>query len=68
MFHRSLVLAGFAVMVAGAASAATEKFHATLTAAAEEPPPKSTGSGEATHLPVLDDGKLVGLISISETL
>ena len=30
MLHRSLVLASFAVMVAGSASAATEKFHATL--------------------------------------
>jgi CHRD domain len=48
MFHRSLVLASFAVMVAGSASAATEKFHATLTAASEVPPSKSTGSGEAT--------------------
>ncbi len=48
MLHRSLVLAGFAVMVAGSASAATEKFHATLTAASEVPPSKSTGSGEAT--------------------
>ncbi len=48
MLHRSLVLASFAVMVAGSASAATEKFHATLTAASEVPPSKSTGSGEAT--------------------
>jgi CHRD domain len=48
MLHRSLVLAGFAVMFAGSASAATEKFHATLTAASEVPPSKSTGSGEAT--------------------
>src|ERR1700684_4457995 len=48
MFHRSLVLAGFAVMLAGSASAATEKFHATLSPASEVPPTKSTGSGEAT--------------------
>jgi hypothetical protein len=48
MFGKSLVLASFAVLVAGSASAATEKFHATLTAGAEVPPTKSTGSGEAT--------------------
>jgi CHRD domain len=48
MFRRSLVLAGFAVMFAGSASAATVKFHATLDAASEVPPSKSTGSGEAT--------------------
>ncbi len=52
MFRRSLivagVLAGFAVPLAGSALAATVKFHATLTAAAEVPPTKSTGSGEAT--------------------
>ncbi|HBK06374.1 MAG TPA: CHRD domain-containing protein [Acetobacteraceae bacterium] len=48
MFRRSLVLASFAVMIAGSASAATEKFHATLTAGAAAPPTKSTGSGEAT--------------------
>jgi hypothetical protein len=48
MFRHSLVLAGFAVLIAGTASAATEKFHATLTAASEVPPTKSTGSGEAT--------------------
>lgn len=48
MFRRSLVLAGFAVMIAGGASAATETFHATLTPGAEVPPTKSTGSGEAT--------------------
>lgn len=48
MLRKSLVLAGFAVMVAGGASAATVKYHATLTAAAEVPPGKSTGSGEAT--------------------
>ena len=48
MFRRSLVLASFAVMLAGSASAATQKFHATLTAGAEVPPTKSTGSGEAT--------------------
>jgi hypothetical protein len=54
MFRRSLVLVsfgvlvGFGVLLAGSASAATVKFHATLTAAAEAPPTKSTGSGEAT--------------------
>ncbi len=48
MFRRSLVLASFAVLLAGSASAATEKFHATLSAASEVPPTKSTGSGEAT--------------------
>jgi hypothetical protein len=48
MFRRSLVLASFAVLLAGSASAATVKFHATLSAASEVPPSKSTGSGEAT--------------------
>jgi hypothetical protein len=48
MFRRSLVIASFAVMFAGAASAATVKFHATLAAASEVPPSNSTGSGEAT--------------------
>jgi hypothetical protein len=48
MFRRPLVIASFAVMFAGAASAATVKFHATLTAASEVPPSNSTGSGEAT--------------------
>jgi hypothetical protein len=48
MFRRSLVIASFAVVLAGSASAATVKFHATLEAASEVPPSKSTGSGEAT--------------------
>jgi hypothetical protein len=48
MLRRSLLLAGFVVAFAGAASAATVKFHATLSAASEVPPTKSTGSGEAT--------------------
>jgi Cu/Zn superoxide dismutase len=48
MLRRSLALASFAVLLAGTASAATVKFHTTLTAAAEVPPTKSTGSGEAT--------------------
>jgi hypothetical protein len=48
MFHRSLILASFAVLVAGSALAATEKFNAKLEAASEVPPSKSTGSGEAT--------------------
>jgi hypothetical protein len=48
MFRRSLVLTSFAVMFAGAASAATVKYHATLNATSEVPPSNSTGSGEAT--------------------
>jgi hypothetical protein len=48
MLRRSLALASVAVLFAGAASAATVKFHATLTAAAEVPPTKSTGTGDAT--------------------
>jgi hypothetical protein len=48
MLRRSLALACFTVLLAGTASAATVKFHATLTAAAEVPPTKSTGSGDAT--------------------
>jgi hypothetical protein len=48
MFRRSLILASFSVVFAASASAATVKFHATLTAAAEVPPTTSTGSGEAT--------------------
>lgn len=48
MLRRSLVFAGFAVILAGSASAATVKFHATLDAGSEAPPSKSTGSGEAT--------------------
>jgi hypothetical protein len=48
MFFRSLVLASFTVALVGSASAATVKFHATLDAASEVPPSKSTGSGEAT--------------------
>jgi hypothetical protein len=48
MFRRSLVVTSVAVLVAGTASAATEKFTATLTAAAEVPPTTSTGSGTAT--------------------
>ena len=47
MLRHSLLLAAFAVGFAGPASAAMEKFHATLTAGAEVPPSKSTGSGEA---------------------
>lgn len=48
MLRRSLLLASFAVAFAGAASAATVKFQATLSAASEVPPTKSTGSGQAT--------------------
>jgi hypothetical protein len=48
MLQRSLVLASFAVLFAGAAPAATVKFHAALSPASEVPPTTSTGSGEAT--------------------
>jgi hypothetical protein len=48
MLRRSLAIAGFAVLFAGTASAATVKYTATLTATAEVPPTKSTGSGDAT--------------------
>ena len=48
MLRRSLAIAGFAVLFAGTASAATVKFSATLTAASEVPPSTSTGSGAAT--------------------
>jgi len=48
MLRRSLLAAGFVVAFAGAASAATVKFHATLSPASEVPPSKSTGSGEAS--------------------
>ena len=47
MLRRSVILASVAVLFAGSASAATVKFNASLTAAAEVPPTKSTGSGEA---------------------
>ena len=47
MLRRSLIFAGAVILFAGTASAATVKFHATLTAGAEVPPSKSTGSGEA---------------------
>jgi hypothetical protein len=47
MLRRSLAMASIAVLFAATASAATEKFHATLTATDEVPPSKSTGSGEA---------------------
>ncbi len=48
MLRLSLLAAGFAVGFAGAALAATEKYHATLSAASEVPPTKSTGSGEVS--------------------
>ena len=48
MFRRLVILAGCSVLMAGPAFAATETFHATLTAGAEVPPTKSTGSGDAT--------------------
>ncbi|HEY0185370.1 MAG TPA: CHRD domain-containing protein [Rhodopila sp.] len=47
MLRRSFALAACSVLLAGTASAATEKFHAVLTPAAEVPPTNSTGSGEA---------------------
>jgi hypothetical protein len=47
MLRHSLLAAGFALAFAGSASAATVKFHATLSPASEVPPSKSTGSGEA---------------------
>lgn len=48
MLRRSLALASIAVLLAGTASAATQKFSATLTPAAEVPPGNSAGSGTAT--------------------
>ncbi len=48
MLCRSFVLAGAVVMFAGAASAATVKYHAAMNGAAEVPPTKSSGSGEMT--------------------
>lgn len=47
MLRRPLVLASFVVLFAGTASAATEKFHATLMPSSEVPPTKSAGTGEA---------------------
>ncbi|HEX2942557.1 MAG TPA: CHRD domain-containing protein [Rhodopila sp.] len=47
MFRRSLILATVMAFAAGAASAATVKYHATLNGASEAPPTKSTGTGEA---------------------
>jgi hypothetical protein len=47
MLRRAVLLAGFAVAFATAASAATVKFHATLSPAAEFPPTRSSGSGQA---------------------
>jgi hypothetical protein len=48
MLHRAVLATGFALLVANAASAATVKYHATLTPGAEVPPTNSTGKGEAT--------------------
>jgi hypothetical protein len=48
MFRRTLALAGIAVLFAGAASAATVKFDATLSPTSEVPPSSSKGSGTAT--------------------
>jgi hypothetical protein len=47
MLSRSMLLAGCAILFAGAASAATVKFHAALSPTSEVPPSKSTGSGAA---------------------
>jgi hypothetical protein len=48
MFRKSLVLASFAVILAGPTLAATQKYTAALSPASEVPPTKSSGSGEAT--------------------
>ena len=48
MLRRSLAIAAVAVLCAGSAYAATEKFTATLNATSEVPPSTSTGSGTAT--------------------
>jgi Cu/Zn superoxide dismutase len=48
MLRRSVTLASLAILFAGTASAATVKFHTTMTPAAEVPPTTSKGSGEAT--------------------
>lgn len=48
MLRRSLAIAGIAVLFAGTASAATEKFSATLSPTSEVPPSTSKGSGTAT--------------------
>ena len=46
-YCRSFTLAVAFALLAGVASAATIKYHATLTAGAEVPPTNSTGTGEA---------------------
>ena len=46
LYWRSFTAVAFALL-AGAASAATVKYHAALTAGAEVPPTNSTGTGEA---------------------
>jgi CHRD domain len=52
MLRRSILLTGlvtgFAICLAGSASAATVKYHAAMTPGAEVPPTNSTGTGEAT--------------------
>lgn len=48
MLRRSLAIAGIAVLFAGTASAATQKFTANLAATSEVPPTTSKGSGMAT--------------------
>lgn len=45
-YSRSLTLTVAFALLAGAASAATVKYHTTLTAGAEVPPTNSTGTGE----------------------
>jgi CHRD domain len=48
MLRRTILMTGFAIVLAGSASAATVKYHATMTPGAEVPPTNSTGAGEAT--------------------
>jgi hypothetical protein len=47
MSHRALLAASFLLALSVPCLADTVKFHGTMTAAAEVPPTKSTGSGEA---------------------
>ena len=46
-YCRSFTMAVAFALFAGAAAAATVKYHTTLTAGAEVPPTNSTGTGEA---------------------
>jgi hypothetical protein len=61
MLRRALLLFAFAVVFAGAAPAATVKFHATLSPGSVFPPSRSSGTGEAnasldtvTHVLIYD--------------